>query len=925
MRRSLFCIVLSIISVIICSASPVDSLEKILRTAPIQEKTFVQTDNTCYYAGDTIWYRAYVTRADNLHPTDMSRLLYVELLTPDGYLVERQRIVADERGGLCGQFVLPDTMYSGYYELRAYTRWQLNFNVTHQKYNYYARQMFLGKHFANDFFREYEGLWSRVIPIYEKPETPGEYDERYMVDRPRRRLKKTIDDVLLNFYPESGTLVNGLPSRVAFEITDAYGKPLDVVGRLDNNTKLTPTYIGRGVFNLTPSKDKPVKAHFTYGGKNYDFDLPEVSDSGMVLHYDINKNSISVKSRWLKPSALSISCRGVLVSFFRLHGDTVISLNNISMPTGVNEIVVYDEWAAPSASRQIFVNNNDLKANIGIKLSNGNKSVTTKDWVQPYTDLSLDVASDDRSMRTVSIAVRDGRPDMETYDDGNMLTDLLLTSDLKGFVANPGYYFEKSDAEHQQRLDLLMLVQGWRKYAPLKNVRYQPEVTLTYEGVVRKTADDADREIVANNPNAADVDPDDWNYDDNYDNGFQNNTESEDQSIGINPNENNNNDDTEASGNLTANDIADLARFGRKRQRLTKPVNVEAEVVRGKQSAGVVLKVGSDGKFMFQIPPFYDKAILFVQAYEPKDSVKRSISSRQGTRFADPKYIPDYYVQQELFYPVFSKPYSWLQTHEPESTNYSDDDDESVENKHLEGDHDLPTVRVKARRRRGLRLFDRSKPAFVLSISDALNNAIDRGTCQGIYQWNRFPAQLSYSLFGDMGDVTPIRTRAIIDKTTYFFDYSSEEYEGPEVSNYKLETSVSMRRLQDVLVFTDYDLRNKTGKESVNMGVSDVQYIMEDYPDDGQVPDYVDRRYVIDGFTYPLKQYAPDYSQFKPQTPTDYRRTLYWNPSAKLNADGTFHDKFFTNSRSSKVHVYVSGVSADGHIASQTFGINSLK
>ena len=64
----------------------------------VQEKVYVHTDNSCYFVGDTLWYKAYVVRADNLMPTDMSRLLYVELLSPDGLLVERQQIIISGTG-----------------------------------------------------------------------------------------------------------------------------------------------------------------------------------------------------------------------------------------------------------------------------------------------------------------------------------------------------------------------------------------------------------------------------------------------------------------------------------------------------------------------------------------------------------------------------------------------------------------------------------------------------------------------------------------------------------------------------------------------------------------------------------------------------------------------------------------------------------
>ena len=93
----------------------------------VQEKVYLHLDNNCYFAGDTIWYKAYVVRADDHRPTDMSRILYVELLNEQGYLVERQQLVVDYEGQANGQFALNDSAWAGYYEVRAYTKWMLNF------------------------------------------------------------------------------------------------------------------------------------------------------------------------------------------------------------------------------------------------------------------------------------------------------------------------------------------------------------------------------------------------------------------------------------------------------------------------------------------------------------------------------------------------------------------------------------------------------------------------------------------------------------------------------------------------------------------------------------------------------------------------------------------------------------------------------
>ncbi len=150
-----------------------------------QEQVFVHMDNTCYFLGDTIYYKAYVVRADSLLPTDISGVLYVELLNQDGYLEERQTLRLRD-GQAHGSFCLPDTAYAGYHELRAYTRWQLNWGVHEHPHTPLANKWFLRKDMAEDFFRDYDKLYSRVFPVYDKPQAPGEYLQE-MTPRPLRR------------------------------------------------------------------------------------------------------------------------------------------------------------------------------------------------------------------------------------------------------------------------------------------------------------------------------------------------------------------------------------------------------------------------------------------------------------------------------------------------------------------------------------------------------------------------------------------------------------------------------------------------------------------------------------------------------------------------------------------------------------------
>lgn len=150
------------------SATPEALSQKVEKfgTAIPQEKVFLHIDNTCYFVGDTIWYKAYVTRSDRQTLTDLSKILYVELLTPDGYLVERQQVEMPDGTGH-GAFTLTDSLYAGYYELRAYTRWMLNFGQYEHPHSKWTELMFYFKSMAKDF----SGTMIRFIRAYSRCST----------------------------------------------------------------------------------------------------------------------------------------------------------------------------------------------------------------------------------------------------------------------------------------------------------------------------------------------------------------------------------------------------------------------------------------------------------------------------------------------------------------------------------------------------------------------------------------------------------------------------------------------------------------------------------------------------------------------------------------------------------------------------------
>lgn len=91
---------------------------------------------------------------------------------------------------------------------------------------------------------------------------------------------------------------------------------------------------------------------------------------------------------------------------------------------------------------------------------------------------------------TLDIAVRtpDGRPAKGDFSiavtdrsaiplrtAGDIYSTLVLSSELRGVIEEPDYYFNAQHADAAQALDELLLTQGWRRYDVPKLLRGEYE------------------------------------------------------------------------------------------------------------------------------------------------------------------------------------------------------------------------------------------------------------------------------------------------------------------------------------------------------------------------------------------------------------------------------------------------------------------
>lgn len=418
-----------------------------------QEKVYLHFDNTAYFMGEKMWFKAYVLRSDNHHATDVSRVLYVELLDRSGNVVETQKLPIGAMGQADGVFDLRNVLAGGFYEVRAYTRYMLNWDSS--------------------------WLFSRVFPIFETPGKEGDYSRPSLgktawqvreSEKVPTKEKTGIsfakpEDGNIAFFPEGGHLVENLSCRVAFEIRDRQGLPVNGTGELSCGEEclcsVSTSQNGRGVFSLVAQPGKIYSLNLKdKRGRLYRQELPVAEKEGCSMRLTQSGKSwcvtLNTTTSFAQDSlGIVLTAHGALKHVDVVAGSRSIylSLPDSAIADGVNRVSVVNGAGQVLADRLFFQYPRTLKDSI---------SVTVKETsLLPSSPINLSFHAPPSTIFSLSIRDADTEKNISSLDCENWL---LLAGELHGYVSHPEYYFESDDAEHREAADLLMLVQGWRRY-----------------------------------------------------------------------------------------------------------------------------------------------------------------------------------------------------------------------------------------------------------------------------------------------------------------------------------------------------------------------------------------------------------------------------------------------------------------------------
>ncbi len=499
-------------------------LEEYTKKYP-QEKVYLHLDKPYYAIGDNIWFKAYVVDAKTSTPSTLSNILYVELINERDSIAKQLKIPM-ESGITWADFKLADSLSEGNYRIRAYTQWMRNagpdffFDKTLKIGNSWTNEVFtktraqLSKEGNTDklvqtiVFTDKEGKpYANTEIAYEAQVGPKTISKgkgtttatgEFVINMPnsqldkmgkitatltidKRKLIKTIPIHLLSnttdvqFFAEGGTLVEGLPSRIGIKAINSAGRGENISGQVIDNDgvevlKFETMHLGMGSLFLNPLAGKSYTAKVKFAnGTEQSFPLPKIEKSGYVLSIN-NTDSTKVMVKVLLSADLLNKGKLKLVAqhngqvYFSNAIPTNKQIVSVVVPkneflSGITQFTLFSPENLPVSERIIFVANKRDRIELNAENLQANYSKRGK------VSIDLNATNNNQPVRgSFSVAVTNTaavKPDLE--NESNILTRLLLTSDLTGYIEKPNYYFLNNDSQSQAALDNLMLTQGWRK------------------------------------------------------------------------------------------------------------------------------------------------------------------------------------------------------------------------------------------------------------------------------------------------------------------------------------------------------------------------------------------------------------------------------------------------------------------------------
>ncbi len=405
------------------------------------EKLFIHTDKELYIAGEYIWFKGYLKNNSELSKLPESNFIYIELYQDS--IITRVKIKRTE-DGFTGNLPLNHKLRSGKYVLRGYTLWMMNSRPDY--------------------------MFHKQVTIINPTDKTAE--SAYAL------LEKSVNnnsDTLasFDFYPEGGVYMPERFAVIAFKAKGSTGAGFTLNGELFNQqdsliTTFSTQHKGMGMMMFYPVTGERYHVKVPDGkGGIVRFNLPDPVNSGAMLNVRRRDGKYFLSatlSREVSETGAKIFIHDGSEIFFAedIKGEQkLLVIGEEKFSPGINHILITDVNANILSERLIFIYG---KRGPEISLTT-DKEEEARGIREPAT-LTLKITdSGGKPMKgEFSVSVTDHFLAPADSLNDNIKSYMLLSSELKGVIEEPAFYFGPESPERERAMELLMMVQGWRYY-----------------------------------------------------------------------------------------------------------------------------------------------------------------------------------------------------------------------------------------------------------------------------------------------------------------------------------------------------------------------------------------------------------------------------------------------------------------------------
>ena len=415
-----------------------------------QEQIYIQVDKEYYLAGEQINLKVFCIEASESKPSKLSKVAYVEVLDSENSPKLQVKILLQDGAGY-GDIFIPTNLISGNYIIRGYTRWMKNFE-------------------PDSYFHSMTTIINPFRKLGLKP-------------------KRQPEDITLDFYPESGKLVDGIESKVVFECKDSNGIPVIFCGKiLDNEhtvvTEFCSSKNGLGSFNFTPDINKKYRAEIMCADSVLtSHKVPKIHESGIALVVKDKGNNFEIgvygKGEMSNEDFLFylIHSHGKIInskSITLKNNSSISSIESDILPGGVSTITLFSSTGIVLCNRSFF---KPPRVQDILKIDISKQSSGTREKVSIDISSLINELSPEEMNLSVSVASHH-----EQFNRNQLrLSDyLLLGRSLDGYVYNLEPFFNGAESQVMQAIDQLLIAHAkdqfnWQKIEQEQDLKYIPE------------------------------------------------------------------------------------------------------------------------------------------------------------------------------------------------------------------------------------------------------------------------------------------------------------------------------------------------------------------------------------------------------------------------------------------------------------------